>query len=45
MKNWKSTRPTPICVTTDLYILMGPYGMPDFKNALHELVNHTKVGI
>ncbi|KAL7742046.1 hypothetical protein ACLKA6_018294 [Drosophila palustris] len=34
-----------ICVKTDLHLSMGPYGMANFKHALHELLIRTKVGI
>ncbi|XP_023179121.1 DNA-directed RNA polymerase I subunit RPA43 [Drosophila hydei] len=33
------------CVQTDLHLAMGPYGMANFKHALHELLIRTKVGI
>ncbi|XP_017111387.1 DNA-directed RNA polymerase I subunit RPA43 [Drosophila elegans] len=32
------------CVTTDMHLAMGPYGMADFKHALHEHLIRTKVG-
>ncbi|XP_030376805.1 DNA-directed RNA polymerase I subunit RPA43 [Scaptodrosophila lebanonensis] len=32
-------------VNTDMHLSMGPYGMADFKHALHELLIRTKVGI
>ncbi|KAH8378079.1 hypothetical protein KR093_009072 [Drosophila rubida] len=34
-----------LCVKTDLHLSMGPYGMANFKHALHELLIRTKVGI
>ncbi|XP_034097470.1 DNA-directed RNA polymerase I subunit RPA43 [Drosophila albomicans] len=34
-----------LCVKTDLHLSMGPYGMSNFKHALHELLIRTKVGI
>lgn len=34
-----------LCVNTDQHLSMGPYGMANFKNALHELLIRTKVGI
>ncbi|KAH8411907.1 hypothetical protein KR222_002112 [Zaprionus bogoriensis] len=34
-----------LCVNTDLHLSMGPYGMGNFKHALHELLIRTKVGI
>jgi len=34
-----------LCVNTDLHLSMGPYGMANFKHALHELLIRTKVGI
>lgn len=33
------------CIKTDLHLAMGPYGMGNFKHALHELLIRTKVGI
>ncbi|KAH8410162.1 hypothetical protein KR009_007257 [Drosophila setifemur] len=33
------------CITTDMHLAMGPYGMANFKHALHELLIRTKVGI
>ncbi|EDX04023.1 DNA-directed RNA polymerase I subunit RPA43 [Drosophila simulans] len=32
------------CITTDMHLAMGPYGMANFKHALHELLIRTKVG-
>ncbi|EDW51922.1 DNA-directed RNA polymerase I subunit RPA43 [Drosophila sechellia] len=32
------------CITTDMHLAMGPYGMSNFKHALHELLIRTKVG-
>lgn len=32
-------------VNTDLHLSMGPYGLRDFKNALHEVAIRTKVGV
>lgn len=34
-----------LCVNKDLHLSMGPYGMGNFKSALHELLVRTKVGI
>ncbi|KAH8271942.1 hypothetical protein KR044_012210 [Drosophila immigrans] len=34
-----------LCVKTDLHLSMGPYGLANFKHALHELLIRTKVGI
>uniref|UniRef100_A0A6P4FQN5 DNA-directed RNA polymerase I subunit RPA43 n=1 Tax=Drosophila rhopaloa TaxID=1041015 RepID=A0A6P4FQN5_DRORH len=33
-----------ICITTDMHLAMGPYGMASFKHSLHELLIRTKVG-
>ncbi|EDV99193.1 probable DNA-directed RNA polymerase I subunit RPA43 [Drosophila grimshawi] len=33
------------CIQTDLHLSMGPYGMANFKHALHELLIRTKVGM
>ncbi|XP_043662157.1 uncharacterized protein LOC122626097 [Drosophila teissieri] len=32
------------CISTDMHLAMGPYGMANFKHALHELLIRTKVG-
>ncbi|XP_037710045.1 DNA-directed RNA polymerase I subunit RPA43 [Drosophila subpulchrella] len=32
------------CITTDMHLAMGPYGMANFKHALHELLIRTRVG-